>query len=43
MLTPQAKKTRVEEDEIHEAVVVPERTIDELTKRRYREYAHLRR
>ncbi|GMK60041.1 hypothetical protein CspeluHIS016_0902580 [Cutaneotrichosporon spelunceum] len=33
---PEAKKTRLEEDEVHDAVVVPERTIDQLTKRRYR-------
>ncbi|CAK9782158.1 hypothetical protein CC85DRAFT_260962 [Cutaneotrichosporon oleaginosum] len=34
--TPGSKKSRVEEDEVHDAVVVPERTIDQLTKRRYR-------
>ncbi|BEJ02578.1 hypothetical protein CcaverHIS631_0703730 [Cutaneotrichosporon cavernicola] len=35
-MAPEAKKTRLEEEEVQDAVVVPERTIDQLTKRRYR-------
>lgn len=40
LTSAELKKMRGEEDEVHDAVVVPERTIDELTKRRYRGCLH---